>query len=74
MTENYFNFEKDKVLLSDLSDVLLDGEVLLKRNSAIDGEIRVKRGGMNEGLIHLIDHRMRERVLNKNVQMNEELA
>lgn len=74
MTENYFDSENDKVLLSDLSDVLSDGEVLLRRNSGIDGEIRVKRGGMNEGLVHLIDHRMRERVLNKNVQMDEKLA
>ncbi len=61
-------------MLSDLSDVLSDGEVLLRRNSGIDGEIRVKRGGMNEGLVHLIDHRMRERVLNKNVQMDEKIA
>ncbi len=74
MTENYFDSENDKVLLSDLSDVLSDGEVLLRRNSGIDGEIRVKRGGMNEGLVHLIDHRMRERVLNKNVQMDEKIA
>lgn len=74
MTENYFDSEKDKLLLSDLSDVLSDGEVLLRRNSGIDGEIRVKRGGMNEGLVHLIDHRMRERVLNKNVQMDEKIA
>ena len=74
MTENYFDSENDKVLLSDLSDVLSDGEVLLRRNSGIDGEIRVKRGGMNEGLVHLIDHRMRERVLNKNVQMDEKNA
>lgn len=61
-------------LMSDLSDVLENGEVITRKNPALDGEVRVKRGGMNEGLVHLIDHRIRERVLNKNVQMDEEQA
>lgn len=61
-------------LLADLSDVLATGEVITRNNSTLDGEVRVKRGGLNEGLVHLIDHRIRERVLNKNVLMDVELA
>ncbi len=66
--------EKDKSLMTDLADVLESGEVITRQNPALDSDVRVKRGGMNEGLVHLIDHRIRERVLNKNVQMNEEQA
>ena len=69
-----FNEIQDKALMSDLADVLENGEVITRNNPALDGEVRVKRGGMNEGLVHLIDHRVRERVLNKNVQMDEEQA
>ena len=57
-------------LMSDISDILSDGEVITRNNLSLDGEIRVKRGGMNEGLVHLIDHRIRERVLNKIVNMD----
>ena len=62
---------KDKSLMSDLSDVLESGEIITRKNSSLDSDVRVKRGGINEGLVHLIDQRIRERVLNKNVQMDE---
>lgn len=61
-------------LLSDLADVLENGEVITRTNPALDGEVRVKRGGMHEGLVHLIDHRMRERVLSRNMRMATEEA
>lgn len=61
-------------LMSDLSDVLESGEIITRTNPVLDGEVRVKRGGMNEGLVHLIDHRIRERVLNKHVQMDTKQA
>ena len=66
--------ELDKALMTDLTDVLESGEVITRQNPALDSDVRVKRGGMNEGLVHLIDHRIRERVLNKNIQMDEEQA
>lgn len=69
-----FNENQDKALMSDIADVLESGEVITRNNQTLDGEVRVKRGGMNEGLVHLIDHRIRERVLNKHIQMNEEQA
>lgn len=70
------NSQKDKIkaLMLDLADVLENGEVITKTNSALDSEVRVKRGGLNEGLVHLIDHRIRERVLKKGVLMDEEQA
>lgn len=66
--------KKDLELMSDLQDVLENGEVILCKNSTINGEIRVKRGGMKEGLIHLISHRISERALNKKTKMDVELA
>ena len=65
---------KDKVLMSGISDVLENGEIITKSNPSLDGDVRVKRGGMNEGLVHIIDHRIRERVLNKDIQMDIEQA
>ena len=56
--------------MSDLTDVIRDGEIITRKNSSLDDDVRVKRGGMKEGLVHLIDHRIRERVLNEKVQMN----
>ena len=60
----------DKILMTELSDVLENGEIITRKNSALDGDVRVKRGGLKEGLIHLIDHRIRERVINKKIQMD----
>ncbi|MCR4714277.1 MAG: hypothetical protein K5751_07850 [Treponemataceae bacterium] len=68
------NLQKDKELMSDLADILENGEVITRKNPTLDGDVRVKRGGLNEGLVHLIDHRIRERVTNKKIQMDEELA
>ena len=64
----------DKSLMTELSDVLESGDIITRTNSSLDGDVRVKRGGMKEGLVHLIDHRIRERVLNEKVQMNVEQA
>ena len=66
--------DKNKALMLDLTDVLENGEVITKTNSALDSDVRVKRGGLNEGLVHLIDHRIRERVLKKDLLMDEEQA
>ena len=60
----------DKKLMTELSDVLENGEIITRKNSALDGDVRVKRGGLKEGLVHLIDHRIRERVINKKIQMD----
>ena len=75
-----FDEEKDFELMSDISDVLAEGEVFTKRNENIDGEIKVKLGDLfdkNEpeklqpsGLRHLIKHRMEER-LNDGLSVEE---
>ena len=64
----------DKILMTELSDVLENGEIITRKNSALDGDVRVKRGGLKEGLVHLIDHRIRERVINKKIQMDFDQA
>ena len=74
MDEDAMNGNESLRLLSDLADVLENGEVITRTNPALDGEVRVKRGGMHEGLVHLIDHRMRERVLSRNTRMTAEEA
>ena len=66
--------EKDFALMSDISDVLAEGEVFTKRNENIDGEIKIKLGDLFDkknpgkilptGLRHLIKHRMEERLNN----------
>ncbi len=66
--------QQDLTLFSDLTDVLESGEIITRKNSTLDSDVRVKRGGMGEGLVHLIDHRIRERVLKKDVLMGVEQA
>ena len=66
--------EKDFALMSDISDVLSEGEIFTKRNENIDGEIKIKLGDLFDkknpekiqptGLRHLIKHRMEERLDN----------
>ena len=72
--------EKDFALMSDISDVLSEGEVFTRRNVNIDGEIKIKLGDLFDkknpekiqptGLRHLIKHRMEER-LNSGFSMEE---
>ena len=72
--------EKDFALMSDISDVLSEGDVFTKRNVNIDGEIKIKLGDLFDkknpekiqptGLRHLIKHRMEER-LNNGFSMEE---
>lgn len=64
---------KDKELMIELSEVLENGEIIIKKNSILN-DVRVKRGGLKEGLVHLIDHRIKERVFKKDVNMNIEKA
>lgn len=66
--------EKDFALMSDISDVLSEGDVFTRRNVNIDGEIKIKLGDLFDkknpekiqptGLRHLIKHRMEERLNN----------
>lgn len=72
--------EKDFALMSDISDVLSEGDVFTRRNVNIDGEIKIKLGDLFDkknpekiqptGLRHLIKHRMEER-LNNGFSMEE---
>ena len=72
--------EKDFALMSDISDVLSEGEVFTRRNENIDDEIKIKLGDLFDkknpekiqptGLRHLIKHRMEER-LNNGLSMEE---
>lgn len=72
--------EKDFALMSDISDVLSEGEVFTRRNVNIDDEIKIKLGDLFDkknpekiqptGLRHLIKHRMEER-LNNGFSMEE---
>ena len=69
-----FDEEKDFALMSDISDVLSEGEVFTRKNVNIDGEIKIKLGDLFDkknpekiqptGLRHLIKHRMEERLNN----------
>lgn len=36
----------EKLLMIELSDVLENGEIITRKNSALDGDVRVKRGGL----------------------------
>lgn len=75
-----FDEEKDFALMSDISDVLSEGDVFTRRNVNIDGEIKIKLGDLFDkknpekiqptGLRHLIKHRMEER-LNNGFSMEE---
>ena len=75
-----FDEEKDFALMSDISDVLSEGEVFTRKNVNIDGEIKIKLGDLFDkknpekiqptGLRHLIKHRMEER-LNNGFSMEE---
>lgn len=66
--------EKDFALMSDISDVLAEGEIFTRRNENIDGDIKIKLGDLFDkknpekiqptGLRHLIKHRMDERLNN----------
>ena len=66
--------EKDFALMSDISDVLAEGEIFTRRNENIDGDIKIKLGDLFDkknpekiqptGLRHLIKHRMEERLNN----------
>ncbi len=66
--------EKDFALMSDISDVLAEGEGFTRRNENIDDEIKIKLGDLFDkknpeklqptGLRHLIKHRMEERLNN----------
>lgn len=66
--------EKDFALMSDISDVLSEGEIFTKRNENIDDDIKIKLGDLFDkknpekiqptGLRHLIKHRMEERLNN----------
>ena len=72
--------EKDFALMSDISDVLSEGEVFTKRNENIDDDIKIKLGDLFDkknpekiqptGLRHLIKHRMEER-LNNGLSMED---
>lgn len=72
--------EKDFALMSDITDVLSEGDVFTRRNVNIDGEIKIKLGDLFDkknpekiqptGLRHLIKHRMEER-LNNGLSMEE---
>lgn len=72
--------KKDFALMSDISDVLSEGEVFTRRNVNIDGEIKIKLGELFDkknpekiqptGLRHLIKHRMEER-LNNGLSMED---
>ena len=72
--------EKDFALMSDISDVLSEGEIFTRRNVNIDGEIKIKLGDLFDkknpekiqptGLRHLIKHRMEER-LNNGLSMED---
>ena len=72
--------EKDFALMSDISDVLSEGDVFTRRNVNIDGEIKIKLGDLFDkknpekiqptGLRHLIKHRMEE-CLNNGFSMEE---
>ncbi len=75
-----FDEEKDFALMSDISDVLSEGEVFTRKNVNIDGDIKIKLGDLFDkknpgkiqptGLRHLIKHRMEER-LNNGFSMEE---
>lgn len=72
--------EKDFALMSDISDVLSEGEIFTKRNENIDDDIKIKLGDLfdkknpekiqSTGLRHLIKHRMEER-LNNGLSMED---
>lgn len=72
--------EKDFALMSDISDVLSEGEIFTKRNENIDDDIKIKLGDLFDkknpekiqptGLRHLIKHRMEER-LNNGLSMED---
>lgn len=72
--------EKDFALMSDIADVLSEGEVFTRKNVNIDGDIKIKLGDLFDkknpekiqptGLRHLIKHRMEER-LNNGFSMEE---
>lgn len=72
--------EKDFALMSDISDVLSEGEIFTRRNVNIDGEIKIKLGDLFDkknpekiqptGLRHLIKHSMEER-LNNGLSMED---
>lgn len=72
--------EKDFALMSDIADVLSEGEVFTRKNVNIDGEIKIKLGDLFDkknpekiqptGLRHLIKHRMEER-LNNGLSMED---
>lgn len=75
-----FDEEKDFALMSDISDVLSEGDVFTRKNVNIDGDIKIKLGDLFDkknpekiqptGLRHLIKHRMEER-LNNGFSMEE---
>ena len=66
--------------MSDISDVLSEGEIFTKRNENIDDDIKIKLGDLFDkknpekiqptGLRHLIKHRMEER-LNNGLSMED---
>ena len=72
--------EKDFALMSDISDVLSEGEIFTKRNENIDDDIKIKLGDLFDkknpekihptGHRHLIKHRMEER-LNNGLSMED---
>ncbi len=72
--------KKDFALMSDISDVLSEGEIFTRRNVNIDGEIKIKLGDLFDkknpekiqptGVRHLIKHRMEER-LNNGLSMED---
>lgn len=67
------NFAKDKNLFAELKDTLSEGTVFIGKNKTL-GDIQIRRGNKHTGLVHIIERRYAERVLNQKVLMDPEQA
>lgn len=64
MSKNYFNEKEDKILLSNIYEVLSAGEVFFVKNPTLNKKIKVNRGNGKKGLVHLISHRTSKWICN----------
>lgn len=67
------NFAKDKNLFAELKDTLSEGTVFIGKNKTL-GDIQIRRGNKHTGLVHIIERRYAERVLNQKVLTDPEQA
>ncbi len=65
-----FKKNKDVSLMQDISSVLTDREVFLRRNETL-GNVRINYGNLGKGICHIIAHRMDKMIKHENMSFEE---